>query len=102
MTGFHPCGVSPFEALSLRHKGSVLDSVLGKECKGVGLEEGGTFAGSDFKLVVSAFTDFGHKNFPNAAIPEHAHGVTPTVPVIEVTDDAHALSVGGPDGECGA
>lgn len=97
-----PLAITPSEAVSADDQRCVLCSVLGKKCEGIRFQKGLTGAGLDLELVVGFFGDLRDEDFPNPAIPEDAHDMPSTVPVIEVADDADALCIGGPDGECGS
>ena len=53
----------------------------------------------DLEFVMCALFNSRKENFPNATAEQLAHGVHAAVPVVEITDHADALRVGGPDAE---
>ena len=54
---------------------------------------------ADLELVAGARGDPGHEELPDAARAQRAHGVYPSVPVVEVADDAHRAGGRRPDRE---
>jgi hypothetical protein len=67
--------------------------------KGVGLGAKGAFFGANLVLVEGPWSDSRNEQLPDPRAPERAHRQEPTVPAIEVADDADALRVRRPDGE---
>ena len=53
----------------------------------------------DLEAIKDSVADVGNEKLPYPAPRAHAHLVATTVPVVEVTEDAHALGIGCPDSE---
>src|SRR5258708_4748460 len=53
----------------------------------------------DLKFVERAFAQSGQEDLPDTLARMVAHGMDPTVPPVEVADDAHTLRVGRPHSE---
>ena len=56
----------------------------------------------DFELVELTLPQPGDKDLPDSRPAARPHGMAPSVPLIEVSDDAHALGVGRPYGKADA
>ena len=95
----HPALVRPGESPEVVDDRGGLLSVLAIESERVALQADLPVVSLDLKFVVAAFFDSGDKNFPDTAAKQFAHGLDAAVPVVEITDYADALRVGGPDAE---
>src|SRR5437870_10164202 len=100
--GFHPCAVVPDVTLQIVHHGRGRFTVLIEKRERIALEQYRAGLCADFELVVSALLNDGQTQFPHSAPDEFAHRIHPAIPVVEVTDHAHALRVGRPHCEINA
>ena len=57
---------------------------------------------ANFKFVMRADADARNEYFPDAGRAEQSQGMKPSVPLVEIANDADALRVRRPDGEAGA
>ena len=94
---FHPGGVTPLITLQIRHHACSAQIVLGIEPIGVRLQENLPVTPPDLELVVISLAHLGDKDFPDPRAAQPSHHVTAAVPSVEVTDNAHALGIRGPD-----
>ena len=66
---------------------------------GIGLKQNPASAGFDFIFVARTRHHAGQENFPDPGAGMAAHRVAPSVPAIEVPNDADAPRIWGPNGE---
>ncbi len=95
-----PILVVPFVRRRIGDDGSALWRVFGLLGEGVGLF-GHEVAEPvlDLVLVDGADPDAGQEDFPHAALEADAHGMAPSVPVVEIAQHAHLPRVRRPDRE---
>src|SRR6202166_2194936 len=91
--------VAPFETIEVEDQRGCLDSVLPIESERVAFQDDLPKAGSHFNLVMSSFRHTWDEDLPDPSFDPFSHGMAPAVPAVEITYDADALRIGGPDGK---
>jgi hypothetical protein len=97
----HPRVVAPLVLRAVDDRG-VLRRDLGRERQRIGLELQLARLRADLVLVVVAVGEAGDEQLPDPRRPEGAHRVEPSVPEVEVADDADRSRRRSPDRERGA
>ncbi len=97
---FHPLGVLPGVLRLADHDRGRARPRLELLAVGIGFEQ--HLAGvpiSDLEAVERSGTKVGDEELPDAAARTHPHGMTATVPAVEIADHADALGIRRPHGE---
>jgi hypothetical protein len=96
----HPGGVLPDVGRARSDNRCIARPHLEASAVGIGFGEHlAAVPVPDLEAIEDAGGDVRNEQLPYAAPRTHAHRVATTVPVIEVTQDAHTLGIGCPDGE---
>src|ERR1700679_781722 len=94
-----PFVIAPLEAIEIKHHGSRLNSVLAVESERIAFQDDLTKTVAHFELVMGSFGDARNEDFPDPGLNPFSHRVASTVPAVEISHDADALSIGRPDGK---
>ena len=97
-----PGRVMPLVAIDRGDDRAVIGAQLHGKGVGIGLQQHPAIAGADFIFIGSACADTRHEDLPDAGYTAPVHPMHPTVPVIELADDAHACRIGRPYGKVGS
>ncbi len=97
-----PVPVTPFVALDVVDPAGRLGPHLGIQGIGVAFLDQAAVLQFDLELVVLAGLQAGNEDLPDAGTAHRPHHVPPSVPLVEIADDADPPGIGGPDGETDA
>ena len=91
--------IVPLELARVPDDGGVFRRHLEEKSAGIGVQLDVPVRVANFKFVMRADADARNENFPDAGCAEQPQGMKPSVPLVEIADDADALRVWRPDGE---
>src|SRR5215831_19877461 len=93
----HPSSIAPLVSGEIMHDRGSARSEFGREGVGIGFQQRCVLTPrTNFVFIQGVFGKLGNEKFPQTGGSPISHGMTPTVPLIEIANDTDTTGVRSP------